>query len=133
MAIVVVQAKSTQKWYFLVLKPILNFFYIFIPQPFLCKRIGSKKASPPTRCQFQRPLRVGLSLNSFCETQKALSVLMSFPLCYFIATNKIFTKGKYINSCYLLCILILTKDADGFDLKFLGLYLSKNKFPSNVV
>ena len=58
---------------------------------------------------------------------------MSFPLCYFIATNKIFTKGKYINSCYLLCILILTKDADGFDLKFLGLYLSKNKFPSNVV
>ena len=68
------------------------FFYIFIPQPFLCKRIGSKKASPPTRCQFQRPLRVGLSLNSFCETQKALSVLMSFPLCYFIATKKLFAK-----------------------------------------
>ena len=45
---------------------------IFIPQPFLCKKIGSKwslnsflqgralKAPPPTQCPFQRPLLVGL-------------------------------------------------------------------------
>ena len=30
MAIVVVQVKSMQKWYFLVSKPILNFFYLKI-------------------------------------------------------------------------------------------------------
>ena len=85
--------KKYVKMVLIGLKTHFKFFFIFLsPNPSYAKESGQKKPPPPTRCQFQRPLRVGLSLNSFCETQKALSVLMSFPLCYFIATNKLFAK-----------------------------------------
>ena len=40
MAIVIVQAKSTQKWYFLVSNPIFQKFSLgaLVPHPFLCKK-----------------------------------------------------------------------------------------------
>ena len=71
MAIVVVQAKSTLKWYFLASKPIFKKFlgYFYPPTlPMQNNRVkmvpkqvftgGGFKSPPATRCPFQRPLLV---------------------------------------------------------------------------
>ena len=63
MAIVVVQAKSTQKWYFLVSKPILKkFLGYFYPPPLPMPKKWVKMVPKQAIMgyPFQRPLLVGL-------------------------------------------------------------------------
>ena len=93
MGIVLVKAKSTQKWYFSVSKPILTkiSLVIFIPQPFLCKKnwvkivpkqvfTGAGFKSPPSRCPFQRPFFVGF-------IHHANKVQMSIPIFQYCGPN----------------------------------------------
>ena len=78
MTIVVVQAKSTQKWYFLVSKPILKIFFLgyFYPPTLQIKKnwvkmvpkqgfTGADFKSPPF---FQRHLQVGLNNDTYLTT-----------------------------------------------------------------